>query len=151
VFAMGLTHLASSSPSLIAREKAREAVESVHTARDSRLITWAEINNVANGGKFVSGAQPLRRSGRDGIVNTEDDAAAEMETARKPGPDGLLGTADDRFLSLGDFTRQIEISPVLDVNGVANPTLRQIRVTVRYRVGRVQRDYVLTTFISAIS
>ena len=38
VFVLGLNHLASSSAALIAREKAREAVESVHTARDTRVI-----------------------------------------------------------------------------------------------------------------
>src|SRR4051794_24894141 len=34
VFTLGMRHLAGSSYNLIAREKAREAVESVHTARD---------------------------------------------------------------------------------------------------------------------
>jgi prepilin-type N-terminal cleavage/methylation domain-containing protein len=36
VFILGLNQLSASSASLIAREKAREAVESVHTARDTR-------------------------------------------------------------------------------------------------------------------
>ena len=45
VFAMGLNQLKGSSANLIAREKAREAVESVHTARDTRIITWAQIRN----------------------------------------------------------------------------------------------------------
>ena len=43
VFIMGLNHLAGSSGALIAREKAREAVESVHTARDTRVITGARF------------------------------------------------------------------------------------------------------------
>ena len=53
VFAMGLRNLAGSSANLIAREKAREAVESVHTARDTRVITLAQIRNVAHGGVFL--------------------------------------------------------------------------------------------------
>jgi type II secretory pathway pseudopilin PulG len=149
VFAMGLRHLASSTPNLIAREKAREAVESVHTARDTRLITWAQINNVAQGGVFVSGAQPLRNRGVDGLVNTADDTGTE--TLISPGTDGLLGTADDLSTPLSTFTRQVEISNILDAQGNVNPTLRQLRVTVTYQLGLDTRRYVLTTYISSIS
>ena len=45
-FYLGMQHMSTSSANLIAREKAREAVESVHTARDTRTITWAQIRNV---------------------------------------------------------------------------------------------------------
>ncbi len=45
VLAIGLRHVSGSSPSLIAREKAREAVESVHTARDTGQLSWARIRN----------------------------------------------------------------------------------------------------------
>ena len=45
VFILGLSQLAGASSSLIAREKAREAVESVHTARDIRTLAWCEIRN----------------------------------------------------------------------------------------------------------
>jgi hypothetical protein len=151
VFAMGLTHLANSTPNLIAREKAREAVESVHTARDSRVITWAQINNVNNGGVFVSGAQPMRNPGVDGLVNTTDDEVAGIEQMRGPGADGKLGTPDDTLTALTNFTRQIEIADVLEGNGQVNPTLRRLRVTIGYQVGSNNRTYVLTTFISKIS
>ncbi len=71
VFIMGLSQLAGSSASLIAREKAREAVESVHTARDIRTLPWCRIRNVGTvtgcannaAGAFVTGAQPLRTPG----------------------------------------------------------------------------------------
>jgi type II secretory pathway pseudopilin PulG len=149
VFALGMTHLAGSTPALIAREKAREAVESVHTARDTRVITWAQINNVAKSGVFVAGAQPLRKAGNDGIVNTTDDVGIEESIA--PGADGILGTADDVKTAMSTFTRQIEISDLLDAQGIANPTLRQLRVTVTYQVGGGTRRYVLTTYISSIS
>jgi type II secretory pathway pseudopilin PulG len=149
VFALGLNHVASSSPALIAREKAREAVESVHTARDTRVITWAQINNVAQGGVFVSGARPLRTAGTDGLVNTADDVG--LEEIVRPGADGLLGTADDDRTPLDTYTRQIEISELLDAQGNPNPILRQLRVTIGYRVGEAQRTYVLTTYISSIS
>src|SRR5688500_1706849 len=45
VFYVGVVIAATSSAQLVAREKAREAIESVHTARDTRTITWAEIRN----------------------------------------------------------------------------------------------------------
>lgn len=150
VFAMGLGHLRSSSPGLIAREKAREAVESVHTARDSRRITWAQINNVAQGGVFLSGAQPLYKPGADGLVNTSDDSTAGLEEQLQPGADNVLGTADDIRTRLATYTRQIEITPILE-NGVPNPSLRQLRVTINYRIGADTKLYVLTTYISSIS
>ena len=46
VFSLGMLHMAGSTPGLIAREKAREAVESVHTARDTGDLPWAKIQNV---------------------------------------------------------------------------------------------------------
>ena len=168
VFIMGLNHLAGSSGALIAREKAREAVESVHTARDTRVISWCPIYNVDStrgaacsgkpAGVFVSGQQPLRKAGVDGLVNTADDTAAGMEKSLDPGRDNILGTDDDVLTDLTGFTREIQISEIL-TNGVANPNLRQLRVRIRY--GRMVRNqsgviepervYELTTYISAIS
>jgi prepilin-type N-terminal cleavage/methylation domain-containing protein len=158
VFIMGLNHLSGSSASLIAREKAREAVESVHTARDTKTIAWCQIRNVttpstcADGehGAFLTGAQPLKLAGTDGLVNTADDSSQPIEEAITPGPDNILGTADDKKVPLTNYTRQIEISDVV-VGGVTNPSLRQLKVTIVYKVGTLQRSYTLTTFISAIS
>jgi prepilin-type N-terminal cleavage/methylation domain-containing protein len=148
VFALGMAHLAGSSEGLVAREKAREAVESVHTARDTRVITWAQIRNVAAGGVFLDGAQPLRTAGADGLVNTADDGP--LEASLIPGPDNVLGTADDVEIPLEAYTRQIEISDIV-TGGAVNPSLRQLRVTIRYKVGQTNRSYVLTTFVSSIS
>ena len=89
VFYLGMQHMSTSSSTLIAREKAREAVESVHTARDTRTITWAQIRNVSAGGVFLDGEQPLNAAGNDGLVDTADDADAGVETQRDPGPDGI--------------------------------------------------------------
>jgi type II secretory pathway pseudopilin PulG len=152
VFAMGLNHLQGSSASLLAREKAREAVESVHTARDTRIITWAQIRNTDNGGVFVAGdpadPPPLREPGPDGLVNTADDGDIEVSIA--PGADNMLGTADDVETPLDTYTRQIIISDIM-VGGVPNPSLRRLTVTIGFRVGQTQRWYTLTTFISRIS
>jgi hypothetical protein len=146
-FYLGMMHVATSPMNLIAREKAREAVESVHTARDTRTITWAQIRNVSNGGQFLDGAQPLGAPGDDGLVNTGDNGENVVESIREPGPDGVLGNGDDVFVPLTGFTRQIQI---LELNPV-NPDLREIRVTISYSAGPQQRQYVLRTFVSAFS
>ena len=159
VFYFGLAIVGTSSAQLIAREKAREAIESVHTARDTRMITWAQIRNVrpaglpgdwganlaANGGgQFTTDEQPLLAAGPDGLVATDDDAGQEMT----PGPDNTLGTADD--IPLVGFRRQIAICDVQN-----NPNLRLIAVTIRYNgstaVGNPQRTYTLITYVSSFS
>lgn len=146
-FYLGMQHMATSSANLIAREKAREAVESVHTARDTRTITWAQIRNVSNGGVFLDGAQALCAAGDDGLVNTADDALAGVETQKAPGPNGILGDADDVLTPLSGFQRRMEI---LELNPV-NPALREVVITIDYSVGPQQRTYTLRTFISSFS
>jgi prepilin-type N-terminal cleavage/methylation domain-containing protein len=164
VFYVGMSIVSTSSPSLVAREKAREAVESVHTARDTGRVTWAQIRNVnappavapnvdggcpagttgAAGGNFVNGALAMRRAGPDGLSNTADDTGFETS----PGPDNMLGTSDD--LPISGFTRQIDIC---DING--NNDLRAIVVTIRFNgsgaIGTQRRSYVLTTYVSRFS
>jgi prepilin-type N-terminal cleavage/methylation domain-containing protein len=161
VFYMGLNIAATSKPNLVAREKAREAIESVHTARDTHKILWGAANsggirNVAApdncpagttaraGGVFQSGERELRAPGPDGLVNTADDTGNE-ET---PGPDGRLDTADD--VPLTGYSRQIDIC---DVDG--NADLRRIEVTIRYdgsnAFGAKRREYRLITYISRFS
>jgi type II secretory pathway pseudopilin PulG len=142
VFALGLNHLAGSTASLIAREKAREAVESVHTARDTRVITWAQIHNVDRGGVFLVGPQPLRTPGPDGLVNSADDG--ELESALDAG-------ADNVRMPLAGYTRQIEIRDIVNSEGTVNANLRELRVTIGYQVAGTRRTYVLTTYISSIS
>ena len=146
-FYLGMRHMSTSSANLVAREKAREAVESVHTARDTRTITWAEIKNVSNGGVFLDGAQPLYNAGDDGLVNTADDSLAGIETLRDPGPNGVLGDSDDILTPLSGFHRQIQILELSPVNA----ELRELRVTITYTVGSQQGTYVLRTYISAFS
>ena len=146
----GLRYMAGSSAVLTAREKAREAVESVHTARDTGLLTWTRIQNVAAGGVFLAGAQPLTTPGPDGLVNTADDGG--IEAIRTPGPDGILGNTDDEIRPLTNFTREIRITPLnKDGLSVVNPSLRQITVIVTYTVEGVTKTYTLSTYISSFS
>ena len=144
-FLQGAMQLTGSDLDILAREKAAEAIESVFTARDTRTIQWAQIRNVAgadgDGGVFVDGAQPLRRPGADGLINTADDPG-ELEALVKPGPDGMLGTADDQPMALSQFTREVIIRDV-------SSTLRDLEVIIRYQVGGTWREYRITTLISS--
>ena len=150
VFTIGMHHAAGSSPAIIAREKARETVESIHSARDTGDLSFAKINNVASGGVFLNGAQPVKTPGLDGLVNTADDGPA-IETIRTPGPDKILGTADDVLTPLTDYTREIQITNLmLDSDPTkVNPNLRQIKVIVKYKVDGAWRTYTLITYISS--
>jgi len=147
VFVTGMQNLTSSPSDVVATQKAAEAMEAVFSARQSGKLTWTQINNVANGGVFLNGAQPLYRAGADGLVNTADDSAAGIETVTLPGPDGLLNTVDDKVVTLGGYTRQIQIA---DVTG-ENAQLRVITVTIRFTNGPSVRTYTLQTYISSYS
>lgn len=152
VFTVGLRRVEASSSQLIAREKAREAVESVHAARDTGRLSWGNIRNVGDGGIFLAGEQDLREPGADGIVNTADDAAAEYEKIRRPGADQVLGTADDEVIELTSFRREVRIEPLnFPGTGNVNPNLRQITVNVRFRVDGDWRTYTLVTYVSSFS
>lgn len=155
VFGLALKQASSASAGMIAREKAREAVESVHTARDTKLITWAQIHNVADGGIFTDAATPLRMPGPDGMMNTADDCTTValpdckyvLQSTISPGPDGRFGTSDDVKVPLADFTRQIKIEDV-----VGSPALRRLTVTITYKgQGGVPLSFTLVTYISSFA
>lgn len=130
--AISVQRMGASTQMLTAREKAREAIESVHAARDTGEASWPTIRNVSDGGVFLDGAQPLRSPGLDGLVNTADDGATEFPVT--------------------DFTREVDINPLnLDGTQTLNQTLREVRVTVRYRVNSSWRTYVMTTYVSSYS
>ncbi len=141
-FATAITATASAQEDLIARHKALDAMESIYTARNSQQLPFAAINNVANGGVFLSGAQTLQCAGPDGLVGTADDVPCTapdtgaacpggVECLVLPGPDGILGTADDETYSLANFTRTITFGTVLQtINGVTQPNPNLIAVTI---------------------
>jgi competence protein ComGC len=142
VLATGMKDLALSPTDVLARQKVIEAIESVYTARDTRVLAWAQIRNVANGGIFLGGAQPLRTVGRDGLVNTADDGA--VEELITPGADSRLGTADDVRTPLSNYTREIRIEDV-------STMLRRLTVTVTITTGEGVRNYTISTLISSYS
>lgn len=132
LFAVAVQRMAASTPMMTAREKAREAVESVHAARDTGEASWATIRNVADGGVFLDGARAVKHPGVDGLVNTADDGADQM--------------------SEGLFTRQIEITALnFDGTATVNPNLREVRVIVRFKVYNAWQTYTVVTYISPYS
>jgi prepilin-type N-terminal cleavage/methylation domain-containing protein len=143
VFGQGMKMIGGSSGDLALVQKATEAIESVFTARDTKVLTWSQIKNVSQGGIFRDGAQGIKDPGVDGMVNTADDGAVEVE--RLPGPDNLLNTADDEFISMANYTREIQITDI-------SASLRQIRVIVRYQpggtAGTTVQEFVLISYIS---
>ena len=142
--AVGTRMLVGGQGQMVASQRAAEAVEAVFKARDSRLITWAQLRNVVGEGEaagiFLDGPQDLRDPGDDGLINTEDDG--DVLEVITPGADALLGTADDLHTPLSGYTREIEIRDISD-------NLRQIRVIVKYKSDGGTREYVLTTFVSS--
>jgi hypothetical protein len=148
LFAQSLTNLQFTREDLIAKQKAREALESVYSARNDATIGFAGIQNTNNGGIFLTGFQPLFLAGPNGIVGTTGQSSI-LDRQVLPGPDGIIGTADDVILPLNNFQRQILIQPLFDANGNVSPDIRQISVTVQVTsVQRGTRNYTVTGYIS---
>jgi prepilin-type N-terminal cleavage/methylation domain-containing protein len=159
-FGSAIATTQNAEENLIAREKALQAMESIYTARNTQQVSFSQIGNISSGGIFSNGAVQLLAAGPDGLVNTADDinfpasgpCPAGPECVVMPGPDGILGTADDTAMSLGNFTRQIQINSVLEADGVTiNPNLKQIVVTITYSTAEfpTPHAYTLDALISA--
>ena len=138
---------------LIVKQKARETLESIYTARNTQQVTFDMIRNVSDisvggiPGIFLDGFQPLRDPGADALAATADDGAIEESVL--PGPDGLLGTLDDVIRSLGSIEREIVIQPIVRADGTVNPDLRQITISFRYTDAQgPQRTYRVGSYIS---
>jgi prepilin-type N-terminal cleavage/methylation domain-containing protein len=138
LFVHAIVTMGLSEENLIAKQKARETVESIFTARNTAQISFDQIQNTSvTGGIFVTGFQPLRLPGNDGLVGTADDAGVET----------MVTTASDgssTIRQLNEFQRQVQIS---SVSGSSD--LRQVTVTIRYAIRKgLQRDYQLVTYVS---
>ena len=148
-FAQGLQSSYQTQMQYIAQEKASEAMETIFTARDTKILTWAQIENTNNGGVFLTGPQPLCASGPDGLFGTQDDVTTQPDVITiAPGPDGIFGTADDITVNLNPWmTRTIAITNMAPTN----PNLSQITVTINWVYEGRQGQYVLTSYISNYS
>ena len=150
VFGLAMASTQTSQQDMIAKQLANEALESIVTARNTSQVSWAQVQNVASGGIFMDGVNPIYLAGADGIVGTADDAVAGMQTLTEPGPDGIFGTADDVQIPLTGYQRTILISQVLDSSGNVVPTLRGVNITMQYTTSQAKlpKTYVLSSFIS---
>jgi prepilin-type N-terminal cleavage/methylation domain-containing protein len=136
---LGLEAVQMSTMDTIAREKAREAMEDVFTARDSSAtITFSQICNIPLSGSnpnnclFVTGPTPMYTADSNGLVNTTAAATQGIiETYQTPGPDGILGTADDPPpYILNGFQRTIQITPLESSDNYTQ--LARVTVTITY-------------------
>ena len=150
VYSQGLFYANTTQIDYIAEKKAEAAIETIFTARDTQLLTWAQINNTTGStpGVFLPGPRPLLAPGTDGLIGTNDDDATNPDSViTGPGSDNVLGTADDARIDLNPWmTRTITFQ---DVSG--EPNLRQVTVTINYTVGKKARSFVLVSYISAFA
>ena len=132
LFMHSMVAMTFAEESLIAKQKAREALECIFTARNTQQVTFDKVRNTGSGnGIFVTGLQSLTTPGADGLVGTADDGPVEAMIM----PDGTSRV-------LNEFQRQIEITDLTD-------DLRQITVTIRYAAPRGWiRNYQVRTYIS---
>lgn len=145
IFTQGLNANYQTQIQFIAQQKAQEAMESIFTARDTRLVTSAQIFNVSEGGIFLDGARPLYASGPDGLYGTADDDSSNPDTiVVAPGPDQMFGTADDVTINLNPFmTRTIQIVP-----DAKQTNLKDITITINWTYAGQTSSYVLQGCIS---
>lgn len=146
IFTQGLKANYQTQIQYIAQQKAEEAMESIFTARDTRLVASAKITNVSEGGIFLDGPQPLYASGPDGLYGTADDDSTNPDSIIiGPGPDQMFGTADDVKLNLNPFmTRTIQIVP-----NALQPNLNNITITINWTYEGQTSSYVLQGLISS--
>jgi hypothetical protein len=149
LFSQSLASLQNTREDLIAKQKARESLEAVYSARNDATIGFAGIQNVSSGGIFLDGFQPLFLAGANGVVGTTGESGI-LDRQILPGPDGIVGTADDVIIPLVNFQRQIQITPLIDSTGNVSPDIRQISVTVQVTSPNraAARNYTVTGYIS---
>jgi prepilin-type N-terminal cleavage/methylation domain-containing protein len=146
VFTQGLKASSATQIQFIAQAKAQEAMETIFTARDTHILSWAQINNVSKSGVFLDGPQPMLAPGPDGLVGTADDDANNPNTiiVGPPGSDDILTTSGDKTINLNPMmTRTIEFIPV-----TGTPNLNQVTVTVKYTINGQTGQFQLVCFIS---
>ncbi len=145
----GIAYMNMSQADFIAQQKAEQAVESIFYARDSKIYSWAQLQNVGNGaGVFLVAPEVLCDPGPDGVVDTIDDNANKVDVIYAPGPNGILTDPVNSIkMALSSYTRTIQITNVPGLD----PNIRQIKVTIDYTAGRFKRSYTLISYMSRFS
>jgi type II secretory pathway pseudopilin PulG len=148
MISVAVSTMNSSEEETIAKQEARKAMESIFGARDTSQLGWDSVNpegtcntngTVTTCGVFITGAQPMYNPGTDGIVGTDDDAAAGIESATM---------ANGQTRELNEFTRAITIGQYVMPDKSISPSLKTIRVDITYPAGALQRTYTIQGLIS---
>jgi len=90
VFGLAMASTQTSQQDMIAKQLAMRRWRQYRDRAQYVAVSWAQVQNIANGGIFLNGANPIYLAGADGIVGTADDAVAGEQTLTEPGPDGIL-------------------------------------------------------------
>jgi len=147
-YTQGLKNSYQAQIQFIAQQKAQESMETIFTARDTKLLTWAQIANVSQGGVFNDGPQALCAPGPDGLFGTNDDDCGTPDGVDiAPGPDNVFGTADDIQMPLNPWMkRTIAFTPVASF-----PNLNQITVTITWTYEGQTGQFQIVSYISNYS
>jgi hypothetical protein len=156
MFASALAATQYSQQDLIARQKAREGLEAIFSARDDGKIGFAQIDNVC-----TVGATGIFKCGWDNLIRLDSDTDQILGVGTGPFIEG--GTTDYVLtpdntgaltikVPLTYFQRQIVIGPYTNPNtGAIDPNLKKIAVTVRYTRNGRPVDYTVNGYISAFN
>jgi len=166
VFGLAMATTETSQQSMIAKQLANEAYESIVTANNSGQLTWDDIQNTGSTNCPVTGAascgifaspttpQPMYTAITTGqyagILGTTYDVGQPEQTLQDPGADGIYYTADDTFIPLTGYKRTILIGQVNDASGNPVASLRSVTITVQYQTSQTNlpRTYILNSYIS---
>jgi Tfp pilus assembly protein PilV len=140
----GVSALASSDEETIAKQKARQVMESIYGARNTSQLGWDSVKMTTDActvtgtstvcGIFVPGEQNMYGPGANGIYGTDDDTS-DVES---------YTMANGTVRTLTDFKRTITITAY-----GSSSTLRRIQVDISYPVGRnLKRTYTIQSLIS---
>jgi len=166
VFGLAMATTETSQRSMIAKQLANEAYESIVTARNSGQLTFDDIQNTGSTNCPVTGVgscgifasptipqpmyQAITTGNYAGILGTTYDVGQPEQTLQDPGPDGIFQTADDTFIPLSGYQRTILISSVRDASGYVVSSLRSVTITVQYQTSQANqpKTYILNSYIS---
>jgi len=156
MFATALAATQFSQEDLVARQKAREGLEAIFSARDDGKIGYAQIDNscaVGTTGIFKCGWDNLIRvdSDTDQILGVDTGPFAEgttLDYMLTPNNTGALTIQ----VPLTNFQRRIIIGPYTNPNtGNTDPNLKKVQVTVRYVRNGHPVDYSVYGYVSAFN
>jgi type II secretory pathway pseudopilin PulG len=166
VFGLAMASTQTSQQSLIAKQLANEAYESIVTARNTGQITWDDIQNTGSSNCPISGAstcgifavpttpqpmyQAITTGSYAGILGTTYDVGQPEQTLQDPGTDGIYYTADDVLIPLTGYKRTVLIGQLTDATGNVLASLRNVTITVQYSTPQTNtpKTYILNSYIS---